>query len=123
MKSYESRQSFSRRLLLAIGVWFAVVAVMCAPFRHSVVSAIPENLWTREQDFSWHSPISSLAVLPFQRTEHVLGWHFLVVDRGQGHTHWSARVEPRALFAYAFIASLVSGLFYFARRHAIHRTV
>ena len=123
MKSYDSGPWFNRRLLLAIGIWCVVVAVMCAPFSLSVVSAMPENLWTRARQFSWHSPVLSQEVLPFQRTQHGFLWHFLVVDRGRGHSHWSVRVEPRALLAYALIASLVSCIFYFAPRDAISRQV
>jgi hypothetical protein len=103
----------SRRLLLAIGIWFAVLIIMCAPFHGSSVSAMPENLWTRARSYSWHSPVLSQEVLPFQRTEHGFIWHFLVVDRGQGHSHWSARIEPRSFLAYAFIATIISLLFVF----------
>jgi hypothetical protein len=121
MKPYDSGESSSRCLLLAIGIWLAVVAFMCAPFHRSSVTAMPENLWTRAQNYSWQSPILSQDVLSFQRTEHGLIWHFLVIDRGQGHSHWSARVEPRALIAYAFIASIVASSFFFVRRYALNR--
>lgn len=99
-----------RRLRCAIGIWFVVFAAMCIPFRRSTVSAMPGNLWTRGGDWSWGSAVSSQEVLPFRRTGHGLILPFLVVDRGQGHSDWSAKVEPRALAAYAVIACMAAGL-------------
>ena len=122
MKTCKPTQPFLRQLILCIGIWIFVVGVMCAPFHRSTVSAIPENLWTRDINFSWKSPITSQEILPFERTEHGFVWHFLVIDRGQGHSHWSARVEPRALIGYAFIASIGAFiLFPLIRRYALNR--
>jgi hypothetical protein len=121
MKTHDAAKSWSRRLRIAVCIWLVVVTLFCIPFHRSFVAAMPENLWTRAEAYSWHSSISSRDALPFQRTEYGLIWHFLVIDRGQGHPHWSARLEPRALLAYGFIGVIVAFLFFCRLRYVAIR--
>lgn len=123
MNKSESGSPSSRRFLFLIfaGVWLSVFALICAPCRRTTVTAMPENLWTRAQYFSWSSPILSNDILPFQRTEYGFALHALVIDRGLGHSHWSARIEPAVVFAYALVASLVTTVFIFWHQCGLFR--
>ncbi len=68
------------------------------------MSAIPENLWTSDGQFS--KPSHAEAVLEWRRIEYGMLWTWLVHDSCTTEAAWYFRIEPRILTLYVAFALL-----------------
>lgn len=89
-----------RKVIAFLLLWLAAFISLCVPVRKEAIRAIPENLATYTPG-GWHGKVTSHEVLPFERSRHGLLGSCLIIDRGVGHDHWSAAIDPVMLLVYA----------------------